>query len=268
MQKNNYIAPEWKDVFIEAGYPDFDAWWRADGELVEEGNYWGRDKNTSWSHVTRVKLPDNRTVYLKRQQNHRPGNAIHWLLGRLTFDLEWRNSQTLKKLGIPCPNYIYFTNQKLGFRKNRCILISEELTGMIALEDLYNYFIKHGFPPRKVRYEILSAIAKISKQLHEAGLLHGALKPRHLFITSSFDAEGNWVQPDTFSACFIDLERMKHVGPNSPRLVSKDLRIISSKLRQWPRKDFVWFIKQYLGISKLTPQAKSIIRLLARINNF
>jgi hypothetical protein len=87
MLKNTFTDPEWKQDLQDAGYSDFDTWWNAEGDLVVEGNLGGKDERQSWSHVTRVQMPNGKTIYLKRQQNHYPTNFLNRVRGLLTFQL-------------------------------------------------------------------------------------------------------------------------------------------------------------------------------------
>ena len=258
MSTTTHLDPDWKKPFAEAGFTDFDSLWNTDATLVEAGNYWGNNKNKSWSEVSQLQLPNSQKIYLKRQQNHRPGNAIKWFLGYLTFELEWKNAQTLESLNIPCLHFIYFASRKQG-RDKQCILVSKSLDGMISLHELNSYYKTHGYPPRKVRYSILSAILKSVRQLHDAHLIHNALKTKHLFINIPL-IDGSPAIPEHIQTCFIDLERMKPINPQSLQFIYKDLQTLARKARGWPQKDFIWFLKKYLNIKKLTPEAKSIIR--------
>jgi hypothetical protein len=35
------------------------------------------------------------------------------------------------------------------------------------------------------------------------------------------------------------------------------------RIPEWPARDCLWFLKQYLGIDKLTPESKTIARKIA-----
>lgn len=260
MPNTSFTSPKWEKKFAQAGFTDFDSWWDADGHLVEEGNFSGWNKTISWSHVSRIQLPDGTTLYLKRQQNHRPGNALKRLSGYLTFELEWENFQLLQSAHVPCVQFIHFAQRSQGGKK-QCILVSEELHGMISLEELIAQFNMEGWPCRRVRYAILSGILKSVRQLHDAGILHNALKTRHLFINTPI-IDGVASIPDEIKTCFIDLERAKYVGPNASKLIFKDLKILGRKAKSWPHRDLLWFFKEYLNIKKLTPDAKKTVRKL------
>ena len=74
MSNTTFTDPDWSEIFARAGYHNFEDWWNAEEKLVEPGNFRGSDDSSSWSHVSRIELSDDRVVYLKRQQNHYPNN--------------------------------------------------------------------------------------------------------------------------------------------------------------------------------------------------
>ena len=257
-QEKSYVDPAWISTFEQAGYPDFDAWWKAEGDLVEEGNFRGKDDNAYWSMVHRIHLDDGRVVYLKRQQNHFPNNFFLKLFKIPTFAVEWRNFKRMRDANIPTMKIVVFGNrQHEGNRQ--CIIVSENLEGMEEIAKIAQYYEEHGWPPREQRRAILTAILKIIKQAHNEGIIHNALYGRHIYVNIPF-VDGKPVVPDEIKACFIDLERTKFPGKNSIKLISRDIKTMHWDIPQWPNSDKMWFFKQYLGIDKLTPEAKEKAR--------
>lgn len=260
MSNTTFTDPAWTEHFQNAGYSDFDSWWNAETNLVEAGNFRGADANSSWSHVSRLELPDGRVVYLKRQQNHYPNNTLLKLLRTPTFEIEWKNYLAYKKAGVPTLNIVYFSSRKQGGNR-QCIIVSEELDGMVPVYDLIQHFKQHGWPKREQRLAILGAVVKVIRQLHDAGMIHNALYDRHIYLNTPIE-EGRILWPGELEACLIDLERTKFPGKNSPKLISHDLEKMFRRI-QWPARDCLWFLKQYLGIKQLTPEAKTIARRIA-----
>lgn len=250
----SFTEPEWENIFKEAGYRCFDDWWNAEQNLVETGNFRGPDANTSWSHVSRIKLPGERIIYLKRQQNHYPINILLKLRKICTFEIEWQNYQMLRNAGVPTMNIIHYACRKINGDK-QCIIISEELKDMSPLNELIQWFQKNGWPGRKQRLAILGAVLKVIRTLHEAGLIHNALYGTHIYVNIPFE-NGIPQMPAEFKACLIDLERTKSTRANSPKFIKHDLEKMYRRNPHWPARDCLWFLKQYLGISKLTPEAK------------
>lgn len=257
-----FTDTKWKPIFQRANFTDFESWWKAEGDLVEKGSFWGRDKSKSWSCVTRLHLDDGITLYLKRQQNQRPGNAIKKILGYLTFEVEWENYQRLKSLNIPSVRYIHF-DKRTQDGNRQCLLVSEDLQGMIPLKELIKHYKSHGWPPREVRYAILLAILDPIRKLHDAGMIHNALRTKHVFINIPI-TEKNAEIPEKIKTCFIDLERAKHVGTKSSKLIYKDLATLAHRTKSWPRRDLLWFFKQYINATKLTNTQKVTVKRLIK----
>jgi len=266
MAQQSFTDPQWQAIFQSAGYTDFDSWWNAEGSLVEEGNFRGKDQNISWSHVSRIQLSDGRTVYLKRQQNHYPNNLLLKYIRRLTtFEIEWKNYQRFQKAGIPSMNIVYFGHRKHNGNR-QSIIVSEELKGMTALDELIYWFEKNHWPTREQRHAIVKNVAKTIKKLHNAGIIHNALYGRHLYINLVPNDDGTITIPKSIQSCFIDLERAKYPGANSPKCVDRDLKTLHSKTKAWPAKDKFLFLKTYLGIDKPTAQDKTQIKqIIARV---
>ena len=258
MPKTITITPKWEHTFQQAGFLSFDDWWKAEGSLVEEGNFRGADADTSWSHVTRIELPGGKIVYLKRQQNHHPNNTLLKFLQRNTFEIEWSNYQRLQAAGVPTMEIVYFATRKQQGNK-QSIIVSDELKGMTPIRTLINYYIEHGWPPRSQRLAMLGAIAKVIIKMHSAGIIHNALYGRHIYLNVPM-IDGRPDIPESYHACLIDLERTKFPGKNSPKLITHDLGKMYRRIPEWPARDCLWFLKQYLGIKKLTPEAKDIAR--------
>ncbi|BDS08463.1 hypothetical protein NT6N_35030 [Oceaniferula spumae] len=257
----SHTDPNWEEALTEAGYPDFDSWWKAEKNLVEEGNFRGADDNASWSHVSRIVLDDGRVIYLKRQQNHFPNNVLLKLKRIATFELEWQNYQRLQAAGVPTLKIIHFASRKHDGNR-QCIVVSEELKGMTPIDELIKCFQKTEWPSRKERLAIVEAIEKVIRKMHDAGIIHNALYGRHIYLNIPIE-DGSYVIPDKLHACLIDLERTKFPGANSPKLIKNDLEKMYRRIPQWPARDCLWFLKKYLGIKKLTPEAKNIARQIA-----
>lgn len=261
MSDTSFTSPEWQADLIASGYTDFDSWWNAEKKLVEEGNFRGTDDSSSWSHVSRIQLKDGRVVYLKRQQNHFPNNTLLKLRKIPTFEIEWQNYQRLQEAGIPTLNIIHFASRKQEGNR-QCMVVSEELKGMTPVDEIIRGFEAHGWPPRRTRLAMLTALEKVIRKMHNAGIIHNALYARHIYFNIQID-DGIPVIPDDLHVCLIDLERTKFPGVNSPKLITNDLEKMYRRILQWPARDCLWFLKKYLGINKLTPEAKTIARKIA-----
>jgi len=261
MPDTTYTDPEWKDSLAQAGYTDFDSWWNAETNLVEIGNFRGPDANTSWSHVSRIELADNRVIYLKRQQNHFPNNLLLKARKIPTFEIEWNNYQKLKAARVPTLDIIHFASRRVNGDK-QCIVVSEELKEMSPVDELIKWFEANQWPSRQQRLAMLGAIVKVIKKMHAAGLIHNALYGRHIYLNIPM-VNGVPQFSESYHACLIDLERTKSPGINSPKMIKNDLEKMFRRNPHWPARDGIWFLKKYLGITKLTPEAKMIARQIA-----
>lgn len=261
MSSAEYIDAQWEKRFQQSGHTSFEDWWDAEGSLVGKVNYRGANKNASWSHVCRLRLNDGSTVYLKRQQNHFPTNLVLRLRRILSFEIEWKNYQKLIDASIPTLKIIYFSSRQSGKNK-QCIIVSEELKDMTSAHDLINHFQSQGWPGRQQRLAMVDAVLTVVRKMHDAGMIHNALYPRHIYFNILF-IDGKLQFPEHCRACLIDLERTKSPGKNSPKFIKNDLEKMYRRIPQWPTRDCLWFLKQYLGISKLTPEAKEIARRIA-----
>ena len=260
MAQTTYTCPEWQTTFEKAGYKGFDDWWNSEKNLVEDGN--SRNANQdSWSHVSKMEIDDGKYLYLKRQQNHFPNNTLLKIRRISTFEIEWENYQKLKDAGIPTLNIVHFANRKENGNR-QCLIVSEDLTGMTPIRDLIDIFSQVGWPNRKQRLAILSPIVKVVRQMHDAGIIHNALYGRHIYLNIPIN-DGTPIIPDEIKVCLIDLERTKFPGPDSPKLITNDLEKMYRRISQWPARDCLWFLKQYLNLKRLTPEAKKIARKIA-----
>ena len=260
MADTTFIDPAWTRIFAQAGFESFDDWWRTEQNLVEVGNFRGSDNEVSWSHVSRIELSDGQVVYLKRQQNHYPNNIPLKLLRIPTFEIEWKNYQAHRNAGIPTMKIVYFASRKHeGTRQ--CIVVSEELPGMNSLQEIMGAFNEHGWPPRAQRLAILGAIARVIRKMHDSGLLHNALYGRHIYLNIPI-VDGVAQIPAELDVSLIDLERTKFPRPNSPRFIKHDLEKMYRRI-PWPARECLWFLKRYLGVQRLTPEAKAIAGRIA-----
>jgi len=256
-----YTNKDWQNAFEESGYKQFDDWWNTEANLVETGNFRGADADQSWSHVSIVKLNNGCTVYLKRQQNHFPNNLFLKLRRISTFEIEWKNYQRLQQANIPTLNIIHFASRKTNGH-HQTMIVSEELQDMTPIGDIIDLFNQNGWPERKQRLSILSAILKLIRKMHDAGIIHNALYHRHIYLNIPI-TDGKAIIPNAPEVRLIDLERTKFPGPDSPKLITHDLEKMYRRISEWPARDCLWFLKQYLHLKKLTPKAKKIARKIA-----
>ena len=251
-----YLHTDWQQTLNSIELVNFDAWWNLDAKPVEAPNTIAGKPN-AWSHVCSLKTAEGKTLYLKRQQDFYPKNLLQRFCKQLTFTREFKNYHLVKSAGIIVYDLIYFESRITNGHR-QAIYVAEGLDGFISLDKLIPIWNANGWPPRTDRRRILSPLLETIKNLHSHGILHNALSPRHLFFNLSTDHP--YDMPDKIDFRLIDFERLKKLNQRSDKPIQRDLFTLHRRGLHWPNSDRVWFLKNYLEISKLTPEAKTIIR--------
>jgi hypothetical protein len=185
------------------GFISFDALWALKAAAVDAPNV-GRG---GWSEVSRLDL-EGQGYYLKRQRNHMIRSLTH-PLGELTFARELRNILRLQALGVPTITPVFFA-QRLNVvvksaekhvRENRAILLTRALDGWRGMD---HWLVNWADLTETVRERLLVACGKLARQLHQAGMMHCCLYPKHVFARANATA-------DAFEATLIDLEKARAV---------------------------------------------------------
>ncbi|MDR2238987.1 MAG: lipopolysaccharide kinase InaA family protein, partial [Zoogloeaceae bacterium] len=244
----------WQPILAHNGLTDFDALWQHKVDWFEEPNH----RRGGWSGVARCELalPDGsggRAVFLKRQENHMARLWTHPLRGAPTFLREFHRIQRYRACGIPTLEPVYFAMRRAG-RDERAILITEELTGFVSMEDRVRRWLKTGAPARPMRLRMLGAIAALLRKMHAHHIQHNCFFPKHVFVR--INADGG------VEARVIDLEKSRW-HPFKAACAVRDLYSLSSGSQMWSRSDRLWFLKAYLEIQRLTPYAKWLWRAVA-----
>ncbi|MFK7911598.1 MAG: lipopolysaccharide kinase InaA family protein [Akkermansiaceae bacterium] len=241
----------------------FEDWWNLKGEEAEAPNTKEGDTD-AWSYVTIIQAPNKKTIFLKRQQNFYPNNLLQRWRKELTFEREYENYLKVKEAGIPTYDLIYFSSRKHD-DKRQAIYVAEGLENFTSLVDLMQTWKKSGWPSRESRRRLLQRMVETIRHMHQQGILHNALSPRHIFINMTIDKPRTI--PDMLEFRLIDFERLKTIDTNSEKAITRDLFSLHRRCVGWPNNDRIWFLKQYLGISNLDDSAKNIIRsFIKRVN--
>jgi hypothetical protein len=152
--------------------------------------------------------------------------------------------------GIPTLEPVYFAVRRIG-KDQRAILVTEELSGFVSMEDRVRDWLKNGAPTRPVRLRFLRAVADLLRQMHARGIQHNCFFPKHVFTRMNPDS--------SVEARVIDLEKSRW-RPSSTVCARRDLYSLTGQSLNWSRTDRLWFFKTYLGIARLTPYAKWLWR--------
>jgi hypothetical protein len=101
--------------------------------------------------------------------------------GAPTFLREFRHIQHYRACGVPTLEPVYFAMHKVG-KDERAILITEELSGFVSMEDRVQRWLKEGAPARPVRLRMLEAVAALLRDMHAHGIQHNCFFPKHVFV--------------------------------------------------------------------------------------
>lgn len=138
-------------------------------------------------------------------------------------------------------------------------VLTEELSGHVQLD----HFLRARFPSlatgrtpadeRDLR-SLIAEVGDLARQFHEHGFNHRDFYCCHFFIREA--------PPGRFHARLIDLQRVERRRFNRRRWLVKDLAQLaySCPKERISRRDRVAFIKRYLGVAKLGPAHKRLIR--------
>lgn len=246
----DFINEKWRFILAHNGLSDFDALWKLEAQWFEEPNY----RRGGWSGVARCELalPEGGTcaIFLKRQENHVARLWNYPVKGAPTFLREFQHIMHYRNCSIPTIEPVYFGMRRID-GDHRAILISEELTGFVSVEDRVQRWLKEGAPALPVRQRIMQAVAKVLRDMHARGIQHNCFFPKHVFTRINQDG--------SVDVRVIDLEKSRW-RPFRIFCTIRDLYTLNHHSLCWSRADRLWFLKSYLGIEQLTPYAKWLWR--------
>jgi heptose I phosphotransferase len=221
----------------------------------------------------RLDVPDGegkpRGAFLKK--HHVRGLSL-WLRAKLGLPLpatagrtEAENNDRLERAGIPAMRTIAFGERLLPTGLLESFVLTEELTGFTQLD----HFIRkrftelntasHAAREQDAAFARLSLrVAAIAGRFHRAGFNHRDLYCCHFFIRE--DAVGD------FEVRMIDLQRVQHRVRLRRRWIVKDLAQLhySAPRERVSCSRRLAFFKQYLGVDRLRPQDKRLLRSVLR----
>jgi len=125
----------------------------------------------------------------------------------------------------------------VGRRKTaqpRAILLTRALTGF---DDLDSFLSRWQSLPAAARHHIIHACAAFARRLHAAGIKHGCLYPKHLFLR---DASDGW------QVRVIDLEKSRSLWPSRYDRIA-DIEPLIRRASAWSDADVRAFLTAYLG---------------------
>jgi len=249
----DFVNERWRPILAHNGVSSFEALWALEAAWFEEPN----QRKGGWSGVSRCELDlpagGRCAIFLKRQENHRARLWNHPLRGISTFLREFQHIMHYRSSGVPTLEPVYFGMRKIG-KDERAILITEELTGFVSLEDRVQRWLRDGAPARPARLRLLRAAATLLRQMHDHGIQHNCFFPKHVFLRVGDDGG--------VEARVIDLEKSRW-RPSRLVCARRDLYTLNYHSLCWSRSDRLWFFREYLQIDRLTPYAKWLWRHIA-----
>jgi hypothetical protein len=259
------MSPETREIWIDdefapslcaAGLIDFESFMETErGRCLR-----ALDDRENW----RLDLPHPagpRGAYLKK---HHVRSWRWWLRARLGKParrspgrVEARNIDRLAKAGVAAMRLVAFGDRLHADGLLESFVLTEELTGYTQLD----HFLRRRFAERGASSErdadlaaLFIAIAEVAARFHRAGFNHRDFYCCHFFIRED--------EPGKFDVRLIDLQRVERRRWLRWRWVVKDLAQLAYSA---PRERIgatarMAFIKRYLGVEKLRPQDKRLIR--------
>lgn len=205
--------------------------------------------------VVRLELGD-RAFYLKR-------NRFHWGefwkgLSRLRLPprgarQEWESILAVQDAGIPTVPPVAMGERLFCGVERESFTLTEELYDTEPLEDVIRREFSGALSPtmRKEKRTLARRIAGIANRLHGSGMYHQDLYLGHFFL-----GRDNVLY-------LIDLQRVVRCNRVPRRYVVKDLGQLAFSADVTggvSRTDRMRFFHAYLGVTRLTPEAKSLAR--------
>jgi len=247
----DYLADDWQRIFEFNGLRSFDDFWKLEAQWFEEPN----KRRGGWSGVARCELkrPEGGVarVFLKRQENHITRTLLHPIRGLSTFIREFESIMRYRRNGIPTLTPTYFAVRRQE-GNDRAVLMTEELTGFRSLDELAREW---RTMPAVTRLAITRAVAQLLKQIHSHHLSHNCFYPKHVFLRVAAE--------NKVEARIIDLEKTKW-RPFGLDRDFRDMRRLNGAGLPWSRAERVRFFREYLGLPRLTADAKQKWRRIAR----
>ena len=190
-----HLESDVAELFCNHGLDNFDALWNVSVRIIDEPNL-GRGGH---SDVGILVLPaaegcEEKTFFLKRQNNHNCRTLRHPFRGIPLAIREWVNLQRLKKGGVLTMDVACVGRDNA--ENDRAILVTHALESYQPVSE----WLSKELPVDDRRYG-MRAIGQLIGKMHGVGLMHGCLYSKHVFISKTFPQEIR----------FIDLEKCTQI---------------------------------------------------------
>jgi tRNA A-37 threonylcarbamoyl transferase component Bud32 len=230
---------------------DFTELWEAPFESVDDINRRGQ----GWSEVGRIDFQPATAAsapiaaFLKRQHHYRARTVRHPIRGIATLRREYQMLGEVSAAGVGVAEPLYFAEQNDG----RALLVVEALQGYVAL-DQWSAAQADGRARSQLvpaqRRKMLESVARLVRKVHDLGVCHGCLYPKHLF----------W-HAGTGDIRLIDWEKARF-SRRSQRSRLRDLDSLNRHAPGWSRRERVLFLAAYLGVEVGDPSLRLLWKKL------
>ncbi len=258
-RRDVWIDEEFAPLLGAAGLVDFESFMETErGRCLR-----ALDDRENW----RLDLPHSdgcpQGMYLKK---HHVRAWQWWLRARLGRPVrrspgrvEARNIVRLARSGVAAMRLVAFGDRLHADGLLESFVLTEELAGFTQLD----HFLRRRFPERRradatqrdpAVAQLIHVIADVAARFHNAGFNHRDLYCCHFFVRE--------MAPSAFDVRLIDLQRVERRRWLRWRWIVKDLAQLaySAPRERIGPTERMAFIKRYLGVRKLRPCDKRLIR--------
>lgn len=247
-----FIAPQHQATLTLNHLDDFDSIWNMKVDWFEDPN----ERRGGWSGVGKLSLKTvsnaNLGVFLKRQENHERRTLMHPIKGIPTFACEFKMMQYLAEHRVPSLKPVAFGQRKVNGNV-QAFLMTEELVGFIPLENAVKQLFAEKRPALGVQKTLIRQVASTVRRLHQSGVQHRSLYPKHLFVDTA----------NVQDAVVIDLEKSRAKLLPFMRTFY-DLSTLNRHSEHWSKSARLYFYKQYLGVNTLNFWQKFVLKMIAK----
>ena len=200
-------------------------------------------------------------LYLKKHRRRTWLGRLRALLGFGPTDsparAEAQNAIALRRQGIQVMHLVAYGEKLHADGLLESFLLTEELHGYLDLDQwLARHAARAATAPQRCHalLRLIGEVALLARRFHTAGYNHRDFYSCHLFVRRRADR--------TFELRMIDLQRIQRRRWFRRRWIVKDLAQLAWSVPQASVKAThrLAFIKRYLGVRKLRPCDKRLIR--------
>ena len=209
-----------------------------------------------WSGVSRIVLnPDaaaqeQKATFLKAQMNHFYGGLARLSRKRLTFEREFNALQALGATTKAVPNVLFFAKWRRG-TDTGALLAIEALDDSLQLKDWLRGKTQREPPDESTLCRVLTAIARASRNINDAGWIHMGYSAKHFFVQEEPDG--------SFRSRVVDLEKsVRH--PQARHRTKKDCSHFFRHTPNLGEEQKLHYLRAYFGTETFTSSQLRLIR--------